>query len=337
MKHWEELIRKNVFGLGGHRDHLPACLAYMLYCIVAEEQYNLADLFFKRIESARATPTANLPYDMVMLTLALKQTQKPQSDCRMPKVCHSVSSSSAHHFGSSSHHGDDDKDDGISRISTPSPTSFLNSLSPLNYQRYGIPTSSQHDDDLLFERQIALINQTQQMHEEVRGGFNEHGSMDFTLTLSPITPLDIQFNTPSPPSHPFGHPISWNLLEAHGDSCLCEIKLKAKGCGLAIGEAHGNELSENEEMQKWVELGTAHGRGSLAAGQEASELSSRRPRCTFEFFSILRLWNAGKGISSQRNKRDNGSHDERPCLLAFRFRHAYVDMMKDGALAQQRK
>ncbi|GJZ87010.1 hypothetical protein Tco_0658620 [Tanacetum coccineum] len=54
----------------------------------------------------------------------------------------------------------------------------------------------------------------------------ESGSMDITLTLSPITPLDIQFNTlssliPSPPF--FGHPISWNLLEAHGETCLCCI------------------------------------------------------------------------------------------------------------------
>ncbi|GJV00273.1 hypothetical protein Tco_1329543 [Tanacetum coccineum] len=45
MKRWEKLIRKNVFGLGGHRDHLPASLAHMLYCIVAEEQYNLAYFF----------------------------------------------------------------------------------------------------------------------------------------------------------------------------------------------------------------------------------------------------------------------------------------------------
>ncbi|GJW40869.1 hypothetical protein Tco_0066714 [Tanacetum coccineum] len=39
----------------------------------------------------------------------------------------------------------------------------------------------------------------------------ESGSMDITLTLSPITPLDIQSNTPSPSitSPPlFGHPIS---------------------------------------------------------------------------------------------------------------------------------
>ncbi|GJS95600.1 zf-CCHC domain-containing protein [Tanacetum coccineum] len=50
MKQWEELIRENVFGLGGHRDRLPACLAHMLYCVVAEEQYNLAYFFVKRIE-----------------------------------------------------------------------------------------------------------------------------------------------------------------------------------------------------------------------------------------------------------------------------------------------
>ncbi|GJY95182.1 hypothetical protein Tco_0511543 [Tanacetum coccineum] len=48
MKQWEELIRENVFGLRGHRDCLPACLAHMLYCVVAEEQYNLAYFFFKK-------------------------------------------------------------------------------------------------------------------------------------------------------------------------------------------------------------------------------------------------------------------------------------------------
>ncbi|GJT80450.1 hypothetical protein Tco_1054792 [Tanacetum coccineum] len=101
----------------GHRDHLPACFAHMLYCVVAEEQYNLAYFFVKRIEYARANPTANLPYgmfltrlyrhimevyphldngiydivDRVMRPLALKQTWRPRSDCG--KARHSVSSS----------------------------------------------------------------------------------------------------------------------------------------------------------------------------------------------------------------------------------------------------
>ncbi|GKB65207.1 hypothetical protein Tco_0921393 [Tanacetum coccineum] len=163
----------------------------MLYSIVAEEQYNLAYFFVKRIESVRATPTINLAYrmfltrllryvmehyhhldndiynvvDRVMHPLALKQTRKPRSDRGMPKAIHSVSSSSTHHFGSSSHHGDDDEDDGTSRDSTSSPNSFLNSLSPLTHQTYNIPTSSQQTDDLLFERKTTLLNQTQQIHK----------------------------------------------------------------------------------------------------------------------------------------------------------------------------
>ncbi|GKA32215.1 hypothetical protein Tco_0718582 [Tanacetum coccineum] len=107
MNHWEEHIRENVFGLGGHRDHLPASLAHMLYCIVVEEQYNLVYFFVKRIE------------------FALKQTRKPQSDRGKPKSRHSVSSSSAHHYISSSHQEDDDDNEGTSRASTPSPTLTL--------------------------------------------------------------------------------------------------------------------------------------------------------------------------------------------------------------------
>ncbi|GJY18228.1 hypothetical protein Tco_0389719 [Tanacetum coccineum] len=121
MKQWEELIRKNVFGLGGHRDRLPACLAHMVYCVVAKKQYNLAYFFVKRIKCAKATPTANLPYGMfltrlyrhvmesyphldngiydivelVMRPLALRQTRRPRSD--RGKARRSVSSPSYHH------------------------------------------------------------------------------------------------------------------------------------------------------------------------------------------------------------------------------------------------
>ncbi|GJY41003.1 hypothetical protein Tco_0428273 [Tanacetum coccineum] len=108
--------------------------------------------------------------DRVMRPLALKQTRKPRSD--RGKARHSVLSTSAHHNrGSSSHQGDDDEDDGASRASAQSPTTYLNSLEPLNYQRYDIPTSSQQNDELLFERQTELLNQTQEIHKEVRGGF----------------------------------------------------------------------------------------------------------------------------------------------------------------------
>nr|GEV98612.1 dynamin-like protein 6 [Tanacetum cinerariifolium] len=138
LKRWEELIRENVFGLGGNMDHLHACLAHILYCIIAEQQYNLAHFFVKRIESAKDTPKARLSYgifltrlfrhimehypyldngiynviDRVMFPLALRQTRKPHSDRGIQKARHSVSSSSTHHFRSSSHQGNDDDDEG---------------------------------------------------------------------------------------------------------------------------------------------------------------------------------------------------------------------------------
>ncbi|GJX15370.1 hypothetical protein Tco_0216202 [Tanacetum coccineum] len=96
---------------------------------------------------------------------------------RLCKIArHSVSSTSAHHnLGSSSHQGDDDEDDGASRASAPSLTTYLNSLKSLNYQPYKVPTSSKQNDDLLFERQTELLNQSQEIDKEVRGGFKSFG------------------------------------------------------------------------------------------------------------------------------------------------------------------
>ncbi|GJS37417.1 hypothetical protein Tco_0535799 [Tanacetum coccineum] len=132
------------------------------------------------IEMKIYTPTANLPYgmfltrlyrhvmetyphldngiydivDRVMRPLALKQTRRPRSD--RGKARHSVSSSSSHHQGTSSHQHDDDDDDDdddnvqTSRASTPSPTTYLNSLDPLNYQNYQMPSASEQTDETLF-------------------------------------------------------------------------------------------------------------------------------------------------------------------------------------------
>nr|GEY09929.1 hypothetical protein [Tanacetum cinerariifolium] len=89
-----------------------------------------------------------------------RQARRPRSD--RGKACHSVSSNFAHHNrGSSSHQEEDDEDDGSSRASTPSLTTYLNSLKPLNYHQYEIPSPSKQSDDLLFERQTELLNQLQ--------------------------------------------------------------------------------------------------------------------------------------------------------------------------------
>ncbi|GKC81559.1 hypothetical protein Tco_1137276 [Tanacetum coccineum] len=55
-----------------------------------------------------------------------------------------------------------------------------------------------------------------------------HPSLDITLSLSPITPLDHILDTPSPPSPQpppqpplMGHPIYFNTFDYYGVNCLC--------------------------------------------------------------------------------------------------------------------
>ncbi|GJX70322.1 hypothetical protein Tco_0307493 [Tanacetum coccineum] len=150
---WEEIIRENVFGLGGHQDRLPACLAYIA-TLTANLPY---DMFLTRLYRHVMETYPHLDNDIydiverVMSPLALKQTRRPRSD--RGKARHSVSFSSSHHQGTSSHQHDDDDDDvETSRASTPSPTTYLNSLNPLEYQNYQMPSASEQTDETLFER-----------------------------------------------------------------------------------------------------------------------------------------------------------------------------------------
>ncbi|GKC42702.1 hypothetical protein Tco_1060424 [Tanacetum coccineum] len=54
-----------------------------------------------------------------------------------------------------------------------------------------------------------------------------HPSLDITLYLYPITPLDHTHDTTSPPSPPqpqppiMGHPLFYNYHDYHGSTCIC--------------------------------------------------------------------------------------------------------------------
>ncbi|GJZ53988.1 hypothetical protein Tco_0608873 [Tanacetum coccineum] len=50
LKPLEEIIRENNFCLGGNRDHVPACLYFILYCVVHSKKFNLAYYMAKRME-----------------------------------------------------------------------------------------------------------------------------------------------------------------------------------------------------------------------------------------------------------------------------------------------
>ncbi|GKA24876.1 hypothetical protein Tco_0710909 [Tanacetum coccineum] len=156
LKPLEEIIQENIFCLGGNRDHVPACLCYMLYCVVHSEKFNLAYYMAKRIEWVTKQKRLILPYgmlltrlfklimnenhelynesyvlyDRVMNPLAAQQERKTRKDRGTRRGRHSTSSSSAFDQPSSSHLNDDDdgNGEGTSRASTSSPIRYVNSL-----------------------------------------------------------------------------------------------------------------------------------------------------------------------------------------------------------------
>ncbi|GKD14313.1 hypothetical protein Tco_1198720 [Tanacetum coccineum] len=69
MKPWVDIIRENAICLGGHRDHVSACLCHMLYCIETSTPYNLAFFILKRMEKTRNKPKELLPYGMLLTRL----------------------------------------------------------------------------------------------------------------------------------------------------------------------------------------------------------------------------------------------------------------------------
>ncbi|GJT92713.1 copia protein [Tanacetum coccineum] len=156
LKPLEEIIRENVFCVGGNRDHVPACLCYMLYYVVHSERFNLAYFMAKRMEWVTKQKRLILPYgmlltrlfkfivrenpelenesyvlyDRVMTPLAAQLERKPRRD-RGTRRGHHSTSSSAFDQPSSSHLNNDDvdgNDEGTSRASTPSPIRYVNSL-----------------------------------------------------------------------------------------------------------------------------------------------------------------------------------------------------------------
>ncbi|GKC20558.1 hypothetical protein Tco_1022708 [Tanacetum coccineum] len=69
MKPWVDIIYENAICLGGHKDHVSACLCHMLYCIETSTRYNLAFFILKRMEKTRSKPKELLPYEMLLTRL----------------------------------------------------------------------------------------------------------------------------------------------------------------------------------------------------------------------------------------------------------------------------
>nr|GEV56849.1 cytochrome P450 [Tanacetum cinerariifolium] len=157
-------------------------------------------------------------YDRVMLHLAPHYERKTRKDYSMkrgrPFTSTSTSSSSTFDHPSSSHHVDEDDDgNGEATSSSPSPpnapsktpstketsTTFGTTTSSFESKPHSSPPSLRNTpspqptnpflDDPLYAPQRPSNPLPLQIHP----------SLDITLSLSPITPLDHMFETPSPP------------------------------------------------------------------------------------------------------------------------------------------
>ncbi|GJS17804.1 hypothetical protein Tco_0412276 [Tanacetum coccineum] len=60
---------KKTIVVGGHREHVFACLCHMLYCIETSTPYNLEFFILKRMEKSRSKPKELLPYGMLLTRL----------------------------------------------------------------------------------------------------------------------------------------------------------------------------------------------------------------------------------------------------------------------------
>ncbi|GJT38793.1 hypothetical protein Tco_0938658 [Tanacetum coccineum] len=192
MKAWVDIIHENVICLGGHRDHVFACLCHMIYCIKTSTPYNLAFFILKQMEKTRNKPKELLPYgmlltrlfkhvvsifpeleidhylsyDRVMHPLAPHYERKTQSDHgkKRPRDSNASSSSTTLNHPSSLHLLDDivDVNDEESfRSNSSSPSQNVSSLSNVvSRVRQNPPHESQHLNTYLSET-INLQNQHQ--------------------------------------------------------------------------------------------------------------------------------------------------------------------------------
>ncbi|GJY80665.1 hypothetical protein Tco_0493416 [Tanacetum coccineum] len=113
-------------------------------------------------------------YDRVMHPLAAQHERKTRKDYGTKKGHHSTSafSSTFDHPASSRQVVDDndEDDEGTPRVSTSSPTRFVNSLSNEIPQVFSNPSNDEQTMQNLFIRQTEILNRQIQMRDEHRSG-----------------------------------------------------------------------------------------------------------------------------------------------------------------------
>ncbi|GKC96153.1 hypothetical protein Tco_1161595 [Tanacetum coccineum] len=66
FKKWEVILSENVISLTRNKDHLDACLVYILYCLAIKKPFNLAYYIAKRMVGVIKNDKMMLPYGMLL-------------------------------------------------------------------------------------------------------------------------------------------------------------------------------------------------------------------------------------------------------------------------------
>ncbi|GJT50603.1 reverse transcriptase domain-containing protein [Tanacetum coccineum] len=155
---------------------------------------------------------------------------------------------------------------------TPSPTTTSSSPTPPNAPSKNLSTnqtSSSSNEPTSLQLLSPLLDNILDVPPRPSNPqpLQSHPSLDITLSLSPITPLDHIHDTPSPPSPPqpqppiMGHPLYYNYHEYHGSTYIYTkneaVRLMMLPLSLT-GEAKTwlDELNEGT-IETWDELRTA--------------------------------------------------------------------------------
>ncbi|GJR31768.1 hypothetical protein Tco_1108000 [Tanacetum coccineum] len=167
----------------------------MLFCIATSTHYNLAYFIAKRMEFVTKHAWLILPYgmlltrmfnhvifenpelsnplyvlyDRVMYPLAAQQERKTRKDYSTRRGRSSTSSLFAFGQPSSSHPNDDDNDgndEGTSRVSTPSPTLFVNSLTNEVPRVFKNPPNIDPDMEPFYTHQTKILNRQVQLRDD---------------------------------------------------------------------------------------------------------------------------------------------------------------------------
>ncbi|GJV11656.1 hypothetical protein Tco_1353197 [Tanacetum coccineum] len=167
MKPWVDIIRENAICIGGHKDHVSACLCHMLYCIETSTP------LFKYVVSVSHELAFDqyLSHDPAMHPIAPYFERKTRSDRGKKRPCEQNASSSStvqNHPSSSTplDHMVDESDDESLHSNSSSPSQQVSSSSNVDPRVCQNPSHESHDLNTLLSETIAFQTQQRDAHRE---------------------------------------------------------------------------------------------------------------------------------------------------------------------------